>query len=268
MIRYLRKFRKSKCMNSIFKSIQNTPDTLKQPKKGFQKQDINTVIADWQKTGDSQKVKAILQYIKPSIQSALHSYVPGQEAGFRVKATSLALNSLKAYTPSKGASPKTFIFTQLQRLNRLRRQRQNIIHIPQSQVYIRQLVQNKKALLTQDLGRQPSDDQLADATGMSVKKLNKIMQTGASTFSQSASNDEAQRGSTFSVRDVTDKDYFNYVYNSVGPIEKKIMEWTDPSRKVQLSNNEIAAKLRLSPGAVSQRKAKIQEMLGTVRELV
>lgn len=103
---------------------------------------------------------------------------------------------------------------------------------------------------------------------MSIKKLNKILQTGASTFSESASNDEAQRGSTFSLNDVTDKDYFNYVYNSVGPIEKKIMEWTDPSRKVQLSNNEIASKLRLSPGAVSQRKAKIQEMLGAVRELV
>lgn len=254
-------------MHSIFNSISNKSRAQSnlntQPKR-----DLNQTVLQWQKKCTPQNTKVVLQLLKPTIQSALHTYVPGQQSSFKIKASAMALQSLRQYKPTKGASPKTFVFTNLQRLNRLRRQRQNLIHIPESQVYAKQLVEKKITQLSQDLGRDPTDEQLQDATGMSKKKLQRVLSAGTTIFNDSASMDQNQRASTFSVSDLSDQDYFKYVYNSVGPLDKKIMQWTSPKAKVQLSNNQIAKKLRLSAGAVSQRKAKIQQLLGSVRGLL
>lgn len=70
--------------------------------------------------------------------------------------------------------------------------------------------------------------------------------------------------------DTTDREYYDYVYKSVSPTDQKIMEWSSGFNKGNkiLSNNDIATKLRISPPAVSQRRAKIQDMLSQVRGLL
>lgn len=230
------------------------------------KTQIQQLVARWKKERSPQDTKRLLKYLHPTIQSALHTYAPGQESNFRVKATKLALNSLQQYDASKNTTPSTFVFTNLQRLNRIRRQRQNIIHIPQSQVYLKQQIDKKIAQLQQDLGRQPTITQICDATGMTKKKLQKIQ--GGSIFSQSSTINPQNNQSTFGIKDVTDKDYYNYVYDSVGDVDKKILQWSMPFNGTPLSNNAIAKKLKLSPGAVSQRKARLQQLMSEIRGLV
>lgn len=226
------------------------------------------VVSLWQKNNTPQNTQKVLQYLKPTIQSALHSYVPGQEASFRLKATSLALETLKGFDRTKNTSPTTYVFTGLQRLNRIRRERQNPIHIPQSQVYIKQMLDRKTADLQEKLGREPSDQQLSDYTGLSRKKLEKLRDNSIYTVSQSATNDPETGAQRMGDSGISDKDYYDYVYDSVSPVDQKIMQWSSGFGKKTLSNNEIAAKLHLSAGAVSQRKAKIQQMLGQVRGLL
>lgn len=226
------------------------------------------LISKWKKNRSEQLTNKVVEYLKPTIQSALHSYAPGQQQSMRTKATILALQSLQKYDPSSKASPKTYVFTSLQRLNRLRRQRQNIIHIPQNQVYIKNVLDTKAAQLQQELGRQPTNIQLSQALKMSVKKLQKIQNSlPGATFSSTASlNQEGHQ--TLGKSDLSDRDFYNYVYDSVQPIDKKIMQWTSGYSKKPLSNNQIAKKLKLSPGAVSQRKLKIQQKLSDVRGLL
>ena len=258
-------------MASIFEAIKgktyNRPvETLlvtgkKQPDS---RQDI---VSMWQKDKSVQNTKKVLQMLKPTIDSALHSYTPGQQESFRLKATTLALQSLANYSPQKAASPSTYVFTNLQRLNRIRRERQTPIHIPQSQVYALQLIDRKQKELEQRLGRQPTQEELSDYSGLSRKKIQKI-RSGSIYTSQSATTDTQRGDDLLGSSDISDRDYFNYVYDSVSPLDKKIMEWTSGYNKKPLSNNQIAEKLHLSAGAVSQRKAKIQEMLGRVRGLV
>lgn len=230
------------------------------------KTQMQQLVLRWKKQKRPQDTKAIIKYLQPTIQSALHTYTPGQQNSFRIKATKLALDSLSQYDASKNTAPSSFVFTNLQRLNRIRRQRQNIIHIPQSQVYLKQQIDKKIAQLQQDLGRQPNIDQICDATGMSKKKLQKLQE--GSIFSESSSINPQNNQSTFGIKDITDKDYYNYVYSSVGDIDKKILQWSMPYKGTPLSNNQIAKKLKLSAGAVSQRKAKLQQMMSEVRGLL
>lgn len=258
-------------MGGFFQQIQglnNKKPMQKVINKQTQKkpQKIQDIIIRWQKTKDPEDTKKIVEFLQPTIKSALHTYTPGQESTFKIKATKLALQSMRSYDKTKQTSPATYAFTSLQRLNRIRRQRQNIIHIPESQVYLKQNVDKKIQQLTQDLGRQPSTDQICDATGLSKKKLEKL--EGFSTFSESSSINPETNVSTFEIPDVTDQDYYNYVYSSVSDIDKKILQWSTPYKGVPLSNNDIAKRLKLSPGAISQRKQRLQQLMGEVRGLL
>lgn len=253
-------FEQIKGLNTSSQNIASKP--VKQPQE-----DIVQTIADWQKKSTPETTKQILDFIKPTIDSARHTYTPGQQNTFRLKATSYALQSLRNYDVTKKVSPKTFVFSNLQRLNRLRRQRQNIIHIPQNQVYMKQLLDSKAAQLQSDLGRQPTDQELSQALYISRRKLDKLRQQSSVTISQTMSQDP-QGHQMLGASDVTDRDYYNYVYSSVSPIDKKIMQWTSGYGTKPLSNNQIAEKLHISPGAVSQRKNRIQQLMGQVRGLV
>lgn len=257
-------FQQLKGIKTSYRQNNTSPETsiqnIEKPEK------IQDVIKRWQKSKNEEDTKKILAYLQPTIKSALHTYVPGQQSSFKIKATKIALESLKGYDSGKSTAPSTFAFTNLQRLNRIRRQRENIIHIPESQVYLKQTVDKKVQDLTEDLGRQPTIDQISDFTGISKKKLQKL--EGFSTFSESSSINPQTNVSTFSIPDITDEDYYKYVYSSVGGIDKKILEWSTPYKGTPLSNNEIAKRLKLSPGAVSQRKQKLQELMGEARGLL
>ena len=257
-------------MPGIFEQIKglntSNQNTAPKPVKPTQ-DDIVQTIADWQKKSTPENTKQILDFIKPTIDSALHTYTPGQQNTFRIKATSYALQSLRNYDVTKKASPNTFVFSNLQRLNRLRRQRQNIIHIPQNQVYMKQMMDNKAAQLQNDLGRPPTDQELSQALYISKRKLDKLRQQSSVTISQAMSQDP-QGHQMLGKSDVTDMDYYNYVYSSVSPVDKKIMQWTSGYRTKPLSNNQIAEKLHISPGAVSQRKNRIRQLMSQVRGLV
>ena len=259
-------------MPGVFEAIQgksyNRPrQTLlvsnKQPKKNEQAE----LVATWQKDKSPQNTRKVLDYLKPTIQSALHSYTPGQQNAFRLKATQMAIQSLATYDPKKAAAPATHVFTNLQRLNRIRRQRQNPVHIPESQVYAKQQLDRKTAQLQDRLGRQPTDEQLSDFTGLSRKKLDMLRQSDYYE-SQSATADSETGADLMGNSGLSDRDFYNYVYDSVPVVDKKIMEWTSGFGKKPLSNNQIANKLHMCPGAVSQHKAHIQELLGKVRGLL
>jgi hypothetical protein len=101
-----------------------------------------------------------------------------------------------------------------------------------------------------------------------VKKLERILDQGGVVSESSTLTDDSRRD-TLGSTDLTDDDYFEYVYASVDPVSQKIMEWSSGRHGAhQLSNNQIATKLRMSAAAVSQRKNKIQRMLSDARNLV
>lgn len=251
-------------MNSIFQNIKSshsTPQVIP-PKDITNKKNI---ITQWKQNKSEQNTRRVIQLLKPTIDSALHTYAPGQQKQLQIKAINIALDSLKNFDQSKKIAPSTYIFTSLQRLNRVRRQRQNIIHIPESQVYMKSLIDKQKDQLQNKLGRQATQDELSDALGLSKKKIQRLY-TGA-IFNQGSTINPQSGDSTFKIKGLTQDDYFKYVYDSVSSTDKKIMQWTK-NKNINMSNNQIAKKLKISPGAVSQRKAKIQEMLGRVRGLL
>ena len=67
----------------------------------------------------------------------------------------------------------------------------------------------------------------------------------------------------------TDNDiWLQVIYDDLSPIDKKIFEYAlGYNGKSVLSNQQIAAKLGRSPGAISQRKLLIQKMIDQESDL-
>lgn len=253
-------------MISVFQTpqLQTKIKTQRQAKRS----NLKSAIQRW-KSGDKIAADQILRQLKPTIDSALKSFASGQQDALRIQAAKLTLSSLTSYDPSKNVQPSTFVFNNLQRLSRLRRQRQNIIHIPQDAAYKYNIIRQKSVQLQDQLGRQPTSQELADSLGMSQTKIQKILGKSVNIINDSSAVSAITGQSTFAKKNTTDSDYIDYTYRSLGPIQQKIMQWSLGLKgRPILSNIQIAKKLNISPGAVSQRRLKINDTLAQVKGLI
>lgn len=269
-------------MPTIFETItQNLPKATEEQKKQLEdlqtvvnqdtpakKIPVKDVIIRWQQNPTPEDTSFLLQKMKPTINSAMTSYAPGKQNELAIKAARLTLDALRTFDPDRGVDPTTHVFTQLKRLNRISNKRQNIIPISEQQAAEHRFLDKVTQDFIDKYDREPSELELADRTGYSLKKIEKLL-NGSSVVSETATINPETNGSTQFSSDLTDEDFFEYVYRSVGPIDQKIMEWSSGYHgKPVLSNQEIAKRLRVSAAAISQRKAKILDKMSEVRGLL
>ena len=264
-------------MDNIFTTLANTipkpkapqPETQPQAAAPLNKRTMQDLVSMYQKGDKSDELSSeLLRRLKPTISSAISSYAPGKDRELAIRAASMAMDSLKTYDPGFGTDPKTHVFNNLKRLSRIGAQRGNIVKVSESAAYLQRDIQKAIDKFNDDYGREPSMEELADITGVSEKRIENAMGLRRA-INESATLSEDSKRDRLASSDLDDSDYFEYVYRSVGPIDQKIMEWSSGMHGVRrLSNNEIARRLRMTPSAISQRKAKIQYMLSDVRGLL
>ena len=229
---------------------------------------VKDVVIAWQKDPNEQNTALVLKKMQPTIASAMNSYAPGADNRLGIKAANITLKTLKSYDPSYGTEPSTYVFHALKRLARYNAANEYMIPRSESAQLERNRVKAVYDSFVDNYEREPSVAELADKTGFSMKKIQQLMSGGAE-ISESSTLTEDSRRDTVGSSDLTDDDYFEYVYSSVGPMDQKIMDWTSGKHgKKQLSNNDIARRLKVSPAAVSQRKGRIQAMLAEIREVL
>lgn len=231
--------------------------------------DFDSVYSQWKTTHTPETNTAVLKTLQPVIDTAVMSYA-GQAASptIRARAKLMALKALDTYDPNKG-NVRTHLLSQLQSLRRLSAQTQNIISIPEQVSLDYSHLNESENELRDRLGRDPSDDELADDTGLSVRRIRKVR-----AFNQPVAEgmtvrdvgpDDAYGGDTASLIPGTTRTadaWFNFVYEDLNPIDKLIADMTlGRHGRKKTSTQEIARRLNITPGAVSQRAAKIQSML-------
>jgi DNA-directed RNA polymerase specialized sigma subunit len=157
----------------------------------------------------------------------------------------------------------------MQSLRRLSAQEQNIIAIPEQVGLDYKKLNEAENELRDRLSRDPSDDEIADATGLSVRRIKKIrgfhkpIAEGATIIE--TGDDYADAGGVASQipgQNDAQEAWLDFVYGDLSPTDKLIMDMTlGRNGRKKTSTQIIAQKLNITPGAVSQRAAKIQSML-------
>jgi RNA polymerase primary sigma factor len=231
-------------------------------------EDFDTVYTQWQQQRTPEVNTRLLSTVQPVIDTAVASYAGNnQSPTIKSRAKLLALKAMETYDPKRG-NVRTHLLSQLQGLRRLSAQEQNIISIPEQVGLDFQNLSESENELRDRLGRDPTDDELADHTGLSTRRIKKIRafhQPIPESATVQENDDEMNDGGVASSvpgANRAQQAWMNFVYDDLSPTDKLIMDMTlGRNGKRQTSTQEIAKRLNITPGAVSQRAAKIQAML-------
>lgn len=224
--------------------------------------------AQWVKHKTPETNTQLLQRVQPVIDTAVSSY-GGASASpvLRSRARLMALKAMDTYDPKRG-NVRTHLLSQLQGLRRLSAQEQNIIGIPEQVGLDYQKLHSAENELRDSLSRDPSDDELADATGLSVRRIRKVrafnqpVATGSTVTETADDNYDGEIASTIPNQNRSADAWMEFVYGDLTPTDKLIMDLTlGRNGRRRASTQDIARRLNITPGAVSQRAAKIQAMI-------
>lgn len=227
----------------------------------------------WKQAPTPQNMGRLLTEAKPIIDSAITSYTGGNKL-LTGHAKALAMGAFKTYDPKAGAKLQTHLMTQMQPLIRLQGTHSTAVKVPERIRADLYHMRQEERKFTDDIGREPSDQELADRTGLSMKRLGHVRKFARSEVPESgltSTTEEGEEETFYPGTETNDpeKIWKEYVHHDLAPIDQKILEWKDGFNGAKiLSTNEIARRLKITPGAVSQRAAKIAKLLAQGSEVM
>jgi len=222
----------------------------------------------WQKQRSPQLNARFLQQLDPVIRNAIQVHTGSFNPLIYSQARRLALEALERYDPTR-AKLHAHLYQHLRGLKRINRQQTQAVRVPERLHFERYYLDKYTEELTNELGRSPSDQELADRMGVPLKRLGQIRRfqpevNDGRFVGVDGDSGEATRFSAavrLPHRDPTQA-WTEIVYSDLDPYHQQVMEYTlGLHGKPQLANQDIAKKLKRSPGAISQAKARIQKML-------
>jgi len=216
--------------------------------------------AEWQAWHDDpsdDNYSTLMDSVQPTIQSGLTSYGGGDTA-LKTRANILAAQAMTDYDPAKGASLNTHIHNRLQRLQRFRAARTNVVHIPENVRLDRGNVSRYSAEYLDKHGYDPSISDIADRLNMSQKRVQKALGRPEATSTARSTEKGDLPGLARSAEDI----WADYVYHDLDERNKKIFEWTTGYGGTDvLPKKDIAKRLGITPAAVSLRISNIMTKL-------
>lgn len=211
----------------------------------------------WQQSPTPQNAEPLLSRLKPTIDSALHTYGGGAQGRLATRAELIALEAARTYDPKKDAKLTTHVYNHLQSLQRERAKRDNLVHLPENVILEKNRIRKAEKDFISRYGREPSKAELADKTGLSVKRLTKLSAYQPTTHESSMLSEKGDALYPQAPQDPT-RIWIDYVYYDLDPVDQKILEWcTGYGGTKKLSKKEIAERLKISAPAISSRINKI-----------
>lgn len=224
----------------------------------------------WKSSPDPRTTGALLQQLDPVIASAVKNYGLGSSGPtIKGKARRIIVQALPGYDPASGKL-KGYLNSHLQGLRRHATRQTTAIGIPEQILLDQQHLFESSEQLRDDLNREPSDVELADRSGLSLKRI-KHIRTARPGLMEGQVRAPGEDGSMERLDTVAkvpgqsdpgEDAWLQFVYHSADSKDQIILEHVlGMNGRPVLPANKIAKKLRMTPAAVSQRAAKLQQQL-------
>jgi len=163
-----------------------------------------------------------------------------------------AADAVKKYDPASGASLRTWTQSQLQSLQRFRRENQGPVKVPDRAAIDAWAIERASRELEDEIGFEPDVKQLADRSGLSVKRIANVRKITRPIAADSQMYDDGTELPDFM------GEALEYIYDGSDPVDRKIIEMTTGYGGSQImQKNHIAAKLGISPSQVTRRSERI-----------
>jgi hypothetical protein len=218
---------------------------------------------EWNQTRTEANLKQVLDQLNPVIQNEVNRWA-GTLARpvLEIEAKTLAREAIESFSPNAGAALATHVTNRLKKLSRLSYTHQNIARMPEYQSLKFTTVSNAKSALTEQHGREPTVDELADELNWSRPALE--------AFQKNVRKEYIETDAPPPIFDTTEPEAggtVDFVYHDLAPKQKKLFEFTTGYRGTPVLNNaEIMKRLKMTQGQLSYQKRilvnKFNEHLG------
>lgn len=224
------------------------------------------VYTTWQQNQTPAGNVAALQSLQPVIEGAIKTHVGTSSPNLVSRARKLTLEGLRSYDPTKGTKLQTHLYNNLMGLKRINRQQTNILKVPERISLDRYHLDQASKELEAELGHEPSTKELSDRVNLSIGRIARVREYKPAVAEGTLESISSQIfGGVHSPEQNKLPIWHQIVYEDLMPIDQRIMEHgLGLFGNKQLNNEAIARKLKVTPGYISQRKAKIQQMLDQV----
>jgi len=213
----------------------------------------------WNRSRSPMDMEALIKQLDPLIQSEVNK-LSGRLARevLETKAKTYAVKAVKSFDPKMGNKLSTHVVNQLQKLKRVLYTNVNAARAPEHlQLQYHDYNLNKQHM-HEELGRDPTVDELSDKMGWSSRKLENFR--AQVERGELLENDENTPAGMF-VAHAYDPT-LDYAYMSMSPRQQKIFEYTTGYRgSEKLKNPAIMKKLNITQGVLSYEKSSIKTLL-------
>jgi DNA-directed RNA polymerase specialized sigma subunit len=218
----------------------------------------------WKSANGMAKASALtelMQAMQGPIGAAVNSFqgAPMPQVTLKLQAQSYAVDALKDYDQSRGMSLSSYVLTIVkQKLFRYVGMYQNVARIPEEKIRMIGPIREATADLTSKFGHEPSAAQVADHLGVPLSHVTEIRRL--------LRKDLLEEGGGIEGLEVFEHDpdfeKAMLAYYGMAEVERLVFDHSLGAHgQKQLGTNEIAAKLKISAGRVSQIKKMIAEKI-------
>ena len=218
----------------------------------------------WKANPTPENMGRIVAALDPVLHSEVQRF-QGPKPLLHSKARALAVKAVRSYDPASGAQLRSWVTTNLQPLSRYG-QRLRAVHAPEVAIRQSAHVNRVRQELSDEYGRDPSDTELADAVGISRKRLKSLRTLVRPQVAEGTIATPEDEDSTAGVPAVIMPHRMSVVedmvYEALSPRDRSIFDWkTGRHGRGMLANQDIATRLGVTPALISQRSQAIADQI-------
>ena len=220
----------------------------------------------WKAKDTEESRDKLLGSISPFLAEHIGTISGADPNYLRIQSKVLAMKAMSKYDPQK-SSLKTFLNYQMMPLRRNVRQQMNVLGVPDRLLVANHQMDNTETELQEELGRMPTTLELADCMAISPKQIERLrrLSHATNTGGETSLDDENVMGDRKAIRRNLSPEYRHiFVQSALKNDPKSALIYEFDNRlngRRNLSTADLAKKLGLSPNAVSQRRARIAEIV-------
>jgi len=223
--------------------------------------------ANWLKDKTPENLSKAVEAFYPTINSEITRY-SGPKTMLRSQAKILTVKALKSFNPMSGARLNSWVVTNLKPLSRYSNSQKDV-KIPE--VAARQAAAVNRAMneFVDDYGREPTDEELADELGMTVKRVRDVRKKAVASVASSSFDEMDGDDISASAPGVVTPSKIPFaqeaIYRELDSTDRFIFDSiTGLNGAQKLPAKEVAARLGISPAAVSQRAKAIGDKIAYI----
>jgi len=226
------------------------------------------LFRSWASTKDPATKARLVGALQPDIDRAIRSAGASVSPLTRGVGKQVIFDAIESFNPDNKTQFRTWANSQLQRLQRDLRPTRFSARIPELRSRESRRLYQAVQDIESETGYPPSDSQLADRLGLSLKKIRNLRKLGGTDQVP----DEEVSGPQ--VADDNDEPtesglIMDMVYHDLAPKDQSIFELALGYNGVaSLPSKEVARKMKVSPAYVSKRLKVIQDRLKEAEEVL